>query len=95
MIRHILLIKLKPEATPGQVEAFMREIAAIAFPGRTNVVVGRDLGLRPGNFDLAVSGDFQDEPTYRAWRDDATHAEVRANHLQPIAADIVRCLFEV
>jgi Stress responsive A/B Barrel Domain len=95
VIRHILLIKLKPEATSGQVEAFMREIAAVPFPGRTNIVVGRDLGLRPGNFELAVSNDFPDEGAYHAWGEDAAHGEVRASYLQPIAGDIARCLFEV
>ena len=95
MIRHILLIKLKPEATAGQVDAFMREIAAVQFPGRSNVVVGSDLGIRPGNFDLAVSNDFPDEPAYRAWGDDPAHIKVRADYLQPIAAEIARCLFTV
>ena len=95
VIRHILLIKLKPEATSAQVEAFMREIAAVPFPDRTNIVVGRDLGIRPGNFDLAVSNDFPDEAAYRAWGEHPAHNTVRTDYLQPIAADFARCLLEV
>jgi hypothetical protein len=95
VIRHILLIKLADDATSEQVEAFMREIAAVPFPGRSNVVVGRDLGWRPGNLDLAVSNDFPDEPTYHAWVDDPAHNKVRSDYLEPIAASIARCLIEV
>jgi hypothetical protein len=95
MIRHILLVRLKPEASSEQVDAFMEAIKSVPFPGRSNVVVGRDLALRPGNMDLAVSNDFPDEGTYRAWGEDAEHARVRTELLAPIADRIERCLFQV
>lgn len=95
MLRHILLIRLKPDATDEQVDAFARAIGSLPFPGRENVVVGRDIGVRPGNMDLAVSNDFPDEATYRAWGADPDHARVRAELLAPIAERIERCLFLV
>jgi hypothetical protein len=95
VIRHILLIKLRPDATDEQVDAFLREIAAVSFVGRSNVVVGRDLGLRPGNCDVAVSNDFPDVDTYKAWTEDPSHQRVRIDCLEPIAADIARCLIAV
>jgi hypothetical protein len=93
MLRHILLIRLKPGVTTQQVDAFMQGIEALPFPGRHNTVVGRDIGVRPGNMDLAVSNDFPDEPTFRAWGDDSAHAKVRSELLAPIAERIERCLF--
>jgi hypothetical protein len=95
MLRHILLIRLKPGVTTARVDAFMQAIEALPFPGRHNTVVGRDIGVRPGNMDLAVSNDFPDEATFRAWGDDAAHAQVRSELLAPIAERIERCLFYV
>ena len=61
VLRHILMIRLKPVVTAEQVEAFMQAIESLPFPGRQSVVVGRDIETRPGNTDLAVSNDFSDE----------------------------------
>jgi hypothetical protein len=95
LLRNILLISLRPEATPAQVDDFLREIVAVPFAGRCNVVVGRDLGVRPGNRDLAVSNDFPDLATYTRWAEDAAHQHVRTAYLEPIAGDIARCLIEI
>ena len=95
MLRNVLLIRLKAEVTADQVDAFLRAIAAVPFPGRQNVVVGRDVGVRPGNMDLAVSNDFPDEATFRAWGEDPEHVRVREELLAPIADRIERCLFVV
>jgi Stress responsive A/B Barrel Domain len=95
MLRHVLLIRLKQGVTIDQVDAFARAITEVPFPGRSNVVIGRDLGIRKGNMDLAVSNDFPDEATYRAWGDDPDHVRVREEFLAPIAERIERCLFSV
>ena len=95
MLRHILLIRLKPEVTTEQVDAFVQAIESLPFPGRHNTVVGRDIGVRPGNMDLAVSNDFPDDATFRAWGNDPEHAQVRSELLAPIAERIERCLFYV
>jgi hypothetical protein len=95
VLRHILLIRLKAGVGEEQVEAFVQAIGSIPFPGRENVVVGRDIGVRPGNMDLALSNDFVDESTFRAWGDDPQHVRVRNELLAPIAEQIERCLFYV
>lgn len=95
MLRNILLIRLKPGVTAEQVDAFARAIESVPFAGRHNVVVGRDIGIRPGNMDLAVSNDFPDQATFQAWRDNPEHAHVRNELLAPIAERIERCLFVV
>jgi hypothetical protein len=95
MLRHILLIRLKPGVTADQVDAFARAIASVPFAARHNIVVGRDIGARPGNMDLAVSNDFPDESTFQAWGDNPEHVRVRNELLSPIAEQIERCLFSV
>jgi hypothetical protein len=95
MLRHILLVRLKPGVTAEQVQAFARAIESVPFPERHNVVVGRDIGVRPGNMDLAVTNDFPDEAAFRAWGDHPEHIQVRNDFLSPIAERIERCLFVV
>jgi hypothetical protein len=95
VLRHILLVSLKPGVTAEQVDAFMQAIESLPFPGRQNVVVGRDIAARPGNMDLAVSNDFPDEATFHAWGDDPQHVTVRNELLSPIASRIERCLFSI
>jgi hypothetical protein len=70
VLRHILFIRLKPQASAEQVDAFVQAIACLLFPRTEHVVVGRDISERPGNMDLVVSNGFPDEATYRAWGDD-------------------------
>ena len=93
VLRHILMVRLKPDVTAQQVDAFMQAIESLPFPGRQNVVVGRDIGARPGNMDLTVSNDFPDEATFEAWGSDPQHVGVRNELLVPIAERIERCLF--
>ena len=95
MLRHVLMIGLKPGVAPEQVDAFARAIASLPFPGRENVVVGRDIGARPGNMDLVVCNDFPDQATFEAWGEDPQHVAVRDGLLAPIAERIERCLFFV
>jgi hypothetical protein len=93
VLRHILLIRLKPQTPAEQVDAFVRAIESLPFPGRSNVVVGRDTGVRQGNMDLAVSNDFRDDAAFQAWGSDPDHVRVRTELLAPIAERIERCLF--
>jgi hypothetical protein len=87
------MIRLKKGVTDEQVDAFAHAIASIPFPGRQNIVVGRDIGTRSGNMDLAVSNDFPDEASFEAWGGDPQHVAVRNELLRPIAERIERCLF--
>lgn len=94
-LRNTLFVRLKPGTTDEQVETFRSELGALHFPGRSNFVFGRDLGLREGNVDLAFSNDFEDEEVYKAWADDAEHHRVRETYLIPIAEHIDRCLIRL
>ena len=54
-----------------------------AVPSIKQYVHGPDLGLSEGNFDYAVVADFDDEAGYVAYRDDATHQQLIADHIKP------------
>ena len=94
-LRNTLMVRLKPGTTDEQVLALEQALRDLLFPGRSNFVFGRDLGLREGNMDLTFSNDFDSEETYKAWADDSDHNKVRQQYLFPIAERIERCLIRL
>ena len=95
MIRHTVMFKWTAEATPEQRQAVPAELAALApnVPSIRGFVTGTDAGLAPGNFDFAVTADFDDEAGFFAYRDDPAHREVIARVIAPITAQRVAVQF--
>jgi heme-degrading monooxygenase HmoA len=95
MIRSILLLKFKPDATDAQIEAFHQALAAVPFERRRTFAFHRDLRLTDDAMDAIVIADFDDEEAYRAWVDDAAHHKVRSEFLDPIREQRDRILFKI
>lgn len=98
MIRSILVIKFKPEATEEQIEAFAAALAAIPYPGRRTFEFHRSARLAsdPGDsMDALTISDFDDEEAYQGWLADADHHRVRSEFLDPIRERRDRFLYEV
>jgi hypothetical protein len=95
MIRHTALFKWTAEATQEQRQAVPAELAALAptVPSIRGFVMGADAGLAPGNFDFAVTADFDDEAGFFAYRDDPAHREIVARVIAPITAQRVAVQF--
>jgi len=78
MIRHVLLISFKP-GTDATAKAAVKA-AFEKLPGLISAVksysVGLDLGLLPGNADLAVIAEFANDADFLAYSQHAAHAEV-------------------
>jgi hypothetical protein len=88
MIRHMVMFRWTPEATPEQkqrVAAELRRLPAL-LPVLRAYHVGADLGLVEGNFEFAVVADFDDLEGYLTYRDNPEHRAVIAEFIQPIAA---------
>ncbi len=85
MVRHLALFKFRP----GLSEAALAEIAAAVeeflsgYQGLVHAVHGADLKLREGNFDYAVSVDFESTEDYLAYASNPAHLEMIAKHLTP------------
>lgn len=78
MIRHVLLICFKPDtdaATKAAVKAAFEKLPGL-IGGVKSYSVGLDLGLLPGNADLAVVAEFATEADFLAYSQHAAHAEV-------------------
>ncbi len=95
MIRHILLCRLDPAATADGIARIRSELAALDCPGRTSFTMGRDLGLRPGNMDLAIVSDFESREAFAAYDVDPEHDRIRRDLIAPLAERLERCQFEL
>ena len=94
MIRHVVTFRLTTTATAEAVERIRAELAGLTCPGRIAFTMGPDLGLRPGNLDVAQVADFVDLEAYQAYDADAEHDRIRRELIAPVSERIERCQFE-
>ncbi len=71
----------------GRLPEVIPEIRAYAF--------GPDAGIREGNWDFVVVGDFDDVESYLAYANDATHQALIAEHIAPNIAERAAVQYEV
>jgi hypothetical protein len=93
MIRNVVVGRLKPEADPELLEKGLAGITALDIDGMLAVKVGRDAGLREGNWDFAITADFADEAAYRAYDLDEEHNRLRREYFGVVSAETVRIQF--
>jgi hypothetical protein len=97
MIRHTVLFSWKPGTTGEQKQQAAAELAKLPsiIASVRAFASGPDAGLAPGNFDFAVSADFDDEAGFFAYRDDPGHREVIQRCILPITAQRAAVQFEL
>ena len=80
MIRHIALFKLAPEAAASQSDnvSRMRErLQALVgvVPGLRSMTVEPEVGLTPGNWDLALISEHDDAAAFEAYQVHPAHRD--------------------
>jgi hypothetical protein len=62
MIRDTVMFTWKPEATDAQKKQVASELSRLPglVPSIRAYAMGTDIGINDGNWDFAVSGDFDD-----------------------------------
>jgi hypothetical protein len=95
MIRHTVLFKWTTEATDEQKQAVAAELSSLPpiVPSIRGFVLGADAGLATGNFDFAVTADFDDEDGFFAYREDPVHRDIISRTITPIMAQRVAVQF--
>jgi hypothetical protein len=95
MIRHTALFKWTTEATDEQKATVLAELSALPaiVPSIRAFALGPDVGVATGNFDFAVTADFDDESGFFAYRDDPAHREIVSRTITPILAQRVAVQF--
>jgi hypothetical protein len=86
MIRHTVLFKWTEQATEEQQQEAHDQLAKLPalVPSVREFALGPDAGLNQGNFDFAVTADFDDEAGYLAYRDNPAHRDIVTRWIQPI-----------
>jgi hypothetical protein len=95
VIRNVVMGKLKDGAAREDAERALAAILALEPEGCVDLRVGLDAGLREGNWDFAIVGDFVDVASYRRYDEDDEHNRIRREMFAPIAETINRIQFEV
>jgi hypothetical protein len=93
MIRHVIMVQFKPDATDeniGFLHTFW-EASRTRYKGLLGLTYGRDAGLRDGNWTTVAVFDFADEEAFRAFDTDEYHNEIRARLAPNGVESAVRC----
>ncbi len=96
MIRHTVLFKWTAEASDEAKQLAAAEVAKLPsiVSSVRGFASGPDAGLGQGNFDFAVTADFDDEVGFLAYRDDPGHREIVRRCILPVLAERTAVQFE-
>lgn len=88
MFRHVGLFQWVEGVTPEQIAAVGDALFPLpaVIPEIRSFRFGPDTGLAEGNFDYAVTADFDDVDGFRAYRDHPDHRLVARQVIGPILA---------
>jgi hypothetical protein len=88
MIRHTVLFGWSGDATDAQKKRAADELAKLPsfIPSIRAFVFGSDVGINQGNFDFAVTADFDDAGGFVAYRDNPDHRAMSEKYILPIVA---------
>ena len=75
MMRHIVLVRWMPGATPSEKEAVQQAISALPsqVPEIRSMQCGADVGGTPNSCDFAAVMDFDDRDAFRRYLQSAAH----------------------
>jgi len=89
IFHHVVMFRWKSETTAEQLAALERALAAL--PGQIRELRayrwGADAKQTPGNFDFAISADFDDVEAWRAYVVHPAHQRLVAEHVRPLTAE--------
>jgi stress responsive alpha/beta barrel protein len=94
LIRHIYTAKFKPGVTEAQVDEWWAALQKLSIEGMRSFTGGRDLGLREGNADFALTADFDDADAWRRYDEDEEHNRIRRELAAPMTAEMGRIQIE-
>jgi hypothetical protein len=84
MIRNFAILKLRSDVRPDQVDVLIEAMRRLRVIGMSGLIVHRDASLRPGNCDVLIVCDLEDEEAYRRYDSDEEHNRIRRELLAPI-----------
>jgi hypothetical protein len=97
MLRHVVLFAWTPEATAEQKQQVADDLRSLPplMNGLRAFDVGPDAGVVDGNADFALVADFDDVPSYLAYRNHPTHRAIIDQVINPIIKSRVAIQYEI
>lgn len=95
-LRHQVLLTLGPEAAPDAADRIVEALRALPaeIPQIVEYHVGRDLGLRDGTADLALTAVFASADDWRTYVAHPSHVAVVRELIDPNCPDRISVQFE-
>jgi hypothetical protein len=94
VIRNVVLGRLQEGADVGRLDEALAAMLQLQVDGLTEIRAGRDRGLRPANWDYAITVDLVDVDAYRRYDEDEEHNRIRREYFGPLSVEIARCQFK-
>jgi len=96
MIRHVVMFRWNDTVTEADIAATSAALDALpaAIPEIAEYRHGRDLRMRPTNYDYSVIGDFASVEDYLVYRDHPVHQQFISDHITDQVADRAAVQFE-
>jgi hypothetical protein len=97
MIRHIVLLTLRPDTPPGAAEGIVESLKSLTgvVPSIRDYQAGVDLGIVPGNATIAATATFDDEAGYLEYRDHPAHRAVIERLIDPVRESRASIQFQI
>ena len=89
MVRHVVLMRWKPDVTAEQRAATIAAIRRTPdhVPELRGYVVEENVGSDEGNHDLAIIAELDDLDGYAAYRDNAAHQALIRDVIRPVLSE--------
>ncbi len=90
MLRHIVLLTFRPEATEDRIEAWRAAVTEMCetSPEVLSFTLGANVGSGPNHHDYALVADFEDMDSFRRYVGAPAHKAYVENHARHVAGRI-------
>ncbi|HEX3925137.1 MAG TPA: Dabb family protein [Streptosporangiaceae bacterium] len=97
MLRHVVLFDWIPQATDQQKKRVTDELRTLPplMTGLRSFLVGPDAAIVDGNYSFAVVADFDDAPSYLAYRGHPAHRAIVEQVINPITRQRAGVQYEI
>lgn len=97
MVRHVVMLKFKPDTPVEAVDALRAALAELPrlVPSIIDYQFGPDLASASTNFDFAVTAVFHDLDGYVTYRDHPEHVRVVQTCIAPYLAERAAAQFAI
>ena len=97
MLRHIVLVTFKSEATEAQLDAWRDAVRAMCdeSPEVLSFTLGANVGKGPNHFQSALVADFEDMEAFRRYVTAPLHQAYVENHARHVVDRIAAIQHEI